>query len=575
MRRLPVCFLFISFWMRVNYCAAQEQQGAAIPWTTYEAEQMHTNGIVLKAAYTPFRVETESSGQQAVSLTARGQFVEFTAKARANSIVIRYSLPDSKSGSGLEGFLGILINGKAVQRCKLSSRYTWLYGKYPFTNDPSAGSPRHFYDEIRIKELTVKKGDVIRLVWEGDRNAAADYCIIDLADLEQIPAALEAPANTLLITDKRFRDGDSGADYTTAFRKCIAVAAETGQTVWIPAGKFIISGDIRLPAHISIQGAGMWYTELLGDTAKYAAADHRIRLIGDGDSIHLSDFSIEGALNYRSDKEPNDGIVGAFGTGSVISRIWVEHTKVGMWVENSKHLTITGCRMRNTIADGINFCVGMAYSTIDNCAARGTGDDGFAIWPAVFSKQVNTPGHNLITHCTAQLPFLANGAAIYGGESNAITYCTFSDISQGSAVLISTTFPTENKARGVNNNFTGTTLVKACTIKTSGGFDHEWGWRGAIEICLDKRSVTGLTIEEVKIEQGLSNAISVVAKDAAGQVGMLENALLENVAVKGYSKAVAGRYALFIDAKARGSLLIRSSVIPDKQNNAEGFVITR
>lgn len=561
MKRLPVFSLLLSFLLINLCCIAQEPPGACILWTTYEAEQMQTNGIVLQAAYDPFRVETESSGQGAVKLQAGGQYVAFIAAAKANSVIVRYSLPDSKTGGGLYSWLGIKVNEKQVARCQLHSRNTWLYGKYPFSNNPADGKPRHFYDELRVKDLFVEKGDTLQLVWEAQGDGEARYCIIDLIDLEQAPAATTPPAGALWLTDKRFTGDSVVTDFTVALRKCIAAAVVTGKTVWIPAGNYIITGDIRLPAHITINGAGMWHTTLVGNERLYTAADRRVRLIGTGDSIHLADFSLLGSLDYRNDTEPNDGITGTFGYHSTIENIWVEHTKVGMWVENSNGLVVRGCRLRNTIADGINFCVGMAYSTMENCTARGTGDDGFAIWPAVFSKQVFVPGHNLISHCTAQLPFLANGVAVYGGESNVVKNCSFTDITQGAAVLVSTTFPTASKTTGVNNNFTGTTVIENCVIKNSGGFDHEWGWRGAIEICLDRRSITGIAIKNVVIDQSLSDAISIVAKNDNGEPGHLQNAHLEAVHVNGYGIAVAGKHALSATDEANGSLSIQSSFI--------------
>ena len=104
----------------------------------------------------------------------------------------------------------------------------------------------------------------------------------------------------------------------------------------------------------------MWYSTLQGKETLYADASRRVRLKGTGSNIHLSDFAIIGKLTYRNDSEPNDGIVGSYGTNSTISHLWIEHTKVGMGIENSKNLVIDGCCMRNTKADGINFCVGMA-----------------------------------------------------------------------------------------------------------------------------------------------------------------------------------------------------------------------
>jgi hypothetical protein len=67
--------------------------------------------------------------------------------------------------------------------------------------------------------------------------------------------------------------------------------------------------------------------------------------------LHLADFAILGKLNYSADNEPNDGLGESFGVGSTISRIWIEHTKVGMWPVNSSGVLIQDCRIRNTIAD--------------------------------------------------------------------------------------------------------------------------------------------------------------------------------------------------------------------------------
>ncbi len=70
--------------------------GADIPWATYEAEAMKTNGIILGPQYTAHLLETESSGQKCVKLADAGGFVEFSAAAEANAMVVRFSLPDSE-----------------------------------------------------------------------------------------------------------------------------------------------------------------------------------------------------------------------------------------------------------------------------------------------------------------------------------------------------------------------------------------------------------------------------------------------------------------------------------------------
>lgn len=554
MMDIKVHFAFWVMMIGSLFCTAQEKPGAAISWITVEAETMKTNGIVLGPAYEPYRVETESSGQRCVKLQNKGQWVEFVAPAKANSMVIRVSVPDNNQGGGMHTTLGIYQNGQQVSQQSVSSKYTMLYGKYPFTNDPKAGKPRNFYDEIRLTGLRLSKGDVIRIQRDDRTGDDAGYCIIDLADMEEIPATGKAPDSSLSIADKVFKDSNTGNDYTEAFRKCIARAAATGKSVWIPEGTYQISGDILLPSNVVIQGAGMWYSTLMGNEEAYGDAGKRVRFKGNGSNIHLSDFAIVGKLNYRNDNEPNDGIVGSFGVNSTISRIWVEHTKVGVWVENSQNLTVEGCRLRNTIADGINFCVGMSQSTMRNCTARGTGDDCFAMWPATFLKQEYTPGHNLITHCTGQLPFLANGAAIYGGESNQVKDCLFADITPGSAILISTTFPTENKEKGINNNFSGTTLVDNCLIRTSGGFDHTWDWRAAVQVCLDRRDISGLEFSNLRIENSLSDGISIIANNEDGQIGVLSNAVFKYINVRGYGLGVDCKHEFWIQDEVHGNL---------------------
>ena len=176
-------FALIMF-LGISLCSAESFRGADIPWTTYEAEDMTNTGTTLGPKYDPYLIETESSGQKCVKLDATGQFVEFAAQSPANAIVVRYSLPDAPGGGGLNSTISLFQNGKFVQKLPVTSRYSWLYGKYPFTNDPKAGKPRNFYNEVRLKDLSIARGDVLRL--QKDNDDHAPYCIIDLVDLENV-----------------------------------------------------------------------------------------------------------------------------------------------------------------------------------------------------------------------------------------------------------------------------------------------------------------------------------------------------------------------------------------------------
>jgi len=559
---------FISFLARAGV-------GADTPWTTYEAEDMKTTGTVLGPKYAPYLVETESSGQKCVKMGNPGEYVEFTAQSSASAMVVRYNLPDAPAGGGVDSSLNLYQNGKLLKTLPITSRYSWLYGGYPFTNDPKDGKPRNFYNEFRLKDLVIAKGDVIRLEKTDD---GVDYCIVDLVDLEAVPAPAAVPQNSLSIAQFG-ADGTGQTDDTEALRKCLAESVRQGKSVWVPSGIYKLTGDIILPSNAVIQGAGMWYTTFFGDRELYRQADRRVRFKLTGSNIHLADFAITGKLNYRNDSEPNDGVMGAGCDHCTISRVWVEHTKVGMWFYNSTHMVVEGCRLRDTLADGINLCVGAHDVVVDNCSTRGTGDDCFAMWPTPsdqgFVEQEPLPGHNVFRHCTGQLPFLANGGAIYGGADNRMEDCLFTDISPGCGILLSTTFPTADADRKIDNNFSGTTVVRNCDLIRCGGFDHDWAWRPAFVLCLDRRSMSGIDIQNVNIQDSISDGFGIVAPGSSKGQGTLSNVHLDNVKISRYGIGAESRHAMWVREDAQGGLTVVNSSIPDISNNSTNFTIVK
>ena len=549
--------------------------GADLPWSTYEAEAMKTTGTVLGPKYAPHTVENESSGQRCVQLAAKGDYLEFTATQAANALVFRYSLPDAPEGGGVKSGLNLYVNGKLVRTLALTSRYTHLYGNYPFTNRPADGKPRNFYDELRVKGLALAANDVVRVQKCADGDPGV---IVDLVDLENVAAPGTAPANALSVRDFG-AVGDGLADDTAALRAAVAAAQQQpGKVLWVPAGDYKITGDIVLTAAVTIQGAGMWHTTFVGDEELYGQAARRVRFKLAGTGIKLADFAITGRLNYRNDDEANDGLVGAGCVDSTVSRVWVEHTKAGAWIYNGTRLRLEGCRFRNLIADGVNLCVSTNNSVIENCTARGTGDDCFAIWPVAADQGYDghgiRPGNNVIRRCTGSLPFLANGAAVYGGEDNRVEDCLFTDISTGCGVLISTTFPTSDEARKIDNNFSGTTVVRDVDLVRCGGWDHSWGWRGSFQLCLDRRSISGLAISNVTIRDSISSGLTVVAPGSAKGQGTLAATRLERVTITKSGLGDPKAQGLWIRQDAVGSLELVDCHIDGIKNESANFSIS-
>jgi len=295
----PLRSLGIILFLGASLHLVRADPGANVPWITYEAENMTINGgtiigppaqVANLNATVLNTIQMEASGGQAVELTGTGQYVELTAQAPANSIVVRYCVPDTANGVGTNYTISLYTNGIFAQKLPVTSMYSWRYGAYPFSNTPSQGKPRNFFDEVRLIGLTINTGDKVRI--QEDANDTAAFYVIDLVDLENVAAPLTAPANSLDVTQPPYNAvGDGVTDDTTALQNCISDASSAGQIVWIPPGNYVITAFIALFSNTTIQGAGMWYTTLLGNASLYnTSTTKRVALYGLGSNIHISDL---------------------------------------------------------------------------------------------------------------------------------------------------------------------------------------------------------------------------------------------------------------------------------------------
>jgi hypothetical protein len=209
----------------------------------------------------------------------------------------------------------------------------------------------------------------------------------------------------------------------------------------------------------------------------------------------------------------------------------------------------------------------------------GAGDDCFAVWPTVsdqgFSEETPRPGNNLIRRCTGELPFLANGGALYGGHGNRIEDCLFRDISAGCGILISTTFPTSNPDGTIDNNFSGLTTVQNCRLLRCGGYDHGWTWRGAFELCVDRRSICGVRINHVRIDDSISDGLRVVETNVRPEMRALFDTRLKDVSVTTVGLGKSGSHGLTVTSTTQGGLTLVHCALADIQNSATQFRIAR
>jgi hypothetical protein len=430
-------------------------RGATVGFTEYEAEDAATNGSVLGMNRTAGTLAGEASGRRAVQLTGAGKYVEFTLTRPANAIDVRYSLPDSPTGTGITAPIALYLNGAKNRDLTLTSKYSWYYGSYPFTNNPGDGKQHHLYDETRaLLGSTLAAGTKVRLQVD---NAAASSYTIDLADFEQVGPAASRPANSLSVADYG-ADPNGAAEASNAFDAAISAARSQGKEVWIPPGTFTINRHIIVD-NVTVRGAGPWYSVLHGNG---------VGLYGNyapnpSGNVKLYDFAILGEVQERNDGAQVNGVGGALGGGSVVQNLWIQHTKVGLWLDGPfDGLTIRDNRILDQTADGLNLHNGISHVTVTNNFVRNAGDDGLAMW-----SDQNADHDNVFSFNTIVAPILANNIAIYGGRDNSVTDNVVSETqTQGGGLHVGNRFNSVPLA--------GTTTLARNTTLRAGVLDPNW-----------------------------------------------------------------------------------------------------
>ncbi len=472
--------------------------GASLPYAEVQAENSATNGSVIGPSYTQGQLADEASGRKAVTLTS-GQSVTFTSPVATNSIDFRYSIPDTSSGSVYTAPLSLYINGTKQTDFTLTNAYSWYYGSYPFTNTPGS-NPHHFYDEVhRLFSTTYQAGTTFKL--QVDSEDTASSYTIDFADFEQVGAALTQPSGSVSVTSEG-ADPSGVNDSTNAFNAAIS-AAGAGGTVWIPPGSYNVPGHISVN-NVTIAGAGMWYSTITGAAPGFYGNSAP----NPSTNVHLQNFAISGNVQDRCDSCQVNGIGGAM-SNSTVSNIWIEHMKVGAWMDGPMSgLTFSGMRIRNTTADGINFHGGVTNSTVTNSDIRNTGDDGIATWA---DSSIGADANDTISNNTVQLQQLANGIAIYGGHDNTVSGNLVVDtgITQGGGIQVGQRF---------SSTPVGTTTIQNNTMIRDGDLDPNWQFGvGALWFDGSQGAITGpINVTNALIEQSPYEAIQWVEGTVSG-----------------------------------------------------------
>lgn len=472
-------------------------RGAAVPFVELEAERAVTNGSVIGPDSSYATLPAEASGRQAVTLDAVGEYVEFTLTEPASAVTVRHSVPDNAQGTGITAPVDVIADGRELAELSFTSKYGWYYGSFPWTNTPG-DNPHHFYDEARtLFGTTLPAGAKVRI--QVSSTSEASSFTVDLADFEQVPDPIARPDGSLSVVDFG-ADPAGGSDATAAFQAAVDAGARQGAEVWIPQGEYLLYDHVIVDK-VTLRGAGPWYSVLGG-----RHPDDRSKAVGiygeyaaDGAAstdVSLRDFAIIGEITERVDNDQVNAIGGSM-TDSTVDNVWLQRTKVGAWMDGPMdNFSITGSRILNQTADGVNFHKGVTNSRVENTFVRNTGDDGLAMWAESQPNRANS-----FTDNTVVAPILANNIAVYGGEDITVSGNVVAEsVMNGGGIHVGNRFPGVDPGNGTDVR--GTFTIAGNTVIRGGNADNGWPfpvgaiWFDARNSPIDKATikVTGTDI---------------------------------------------------------------------------------
>ena len=466
--------------------AADDQYGATVPYTRYEAEEAsRSDGTTLERSDDIESTAIEASGQSYVALNDKNSSVDFTASTAANALDLRFTLPDHASGR-----VDVRVNNETVATLDLSSETAWQYvGGDHVYDEPGDGRKARFrFDEVHmLLGRQVEKDDHIQIVKVGDDQNAYG---IDFIELEQAAPAIERPEGAVSIADyNSAKPGDGVADDDALISAMDAAANTSSKVVYLPAGTWEFSRKIGIDhPGLTFQGTGLWYTNI------FFTSDQRegggIVFNPGASNETLTDFSMSSNLKSRfGEGAQYKGFAGAAGVNTRVANVWVEHFECGFWMGDYREhkfmtytdgMVIENSRIRNNFADGVNFVQGTKNSTVRNSSVRGNGDDSLASWASNDLRSrsdADASKFNSFIGNTIELGWRAGGIGLFGGEGHVVKDNLIVNNFSGAGIRISTVF----EGRNFTYNHAGMTITHNKLVRTGTTDDFYGKKRGAID----------------------------------------------------------------------------------------------
>lgn len=466
--------------------------GAGLPWTSYDEDNTKTlSGSVtqVSSSYEQGSVSVASEAQKraCLSLDATGSAIQWQLSSTANVLNLRYSVTDGQNGT-ITLKITPQTGSPYTTKVSVTSALAWVYfdsqaNEYDAQAADGSLQPYKRFNDVRIKlPSTYQAGDLLEIRRDSGDNVQT---WIDVVEAETSTASPPSDLSFYLNAKTGYgAKGDGVTDDTTALKTCITAAVAANKGIYLPAGTYKVSTSLSLPTGTTIQGDGMWWTEIFFSSPAKGGGG----FVSNGSNTKVRDLYVRGSQTSRS-AGGYSAFGGWWGSGSFIENVWAEQTDTGAWIgdyTSSAKLTdglmIRNCRFRNTFADGVNCAQGTLNTVVENCHIRGVGDDGLASWSSGFNTGYPMCRNQQFRYNTIECVYRAGGIGFFGGQGHKAHHNLIRDQVAGPGIRLNTVFMYSGTTQ-IGHGF-GTERIKIYdnTLRRTGNLGLYGETPGAVEL---------------------------------------------------------------------------------------------
>lgn len=480
--------------------------GATVPYVRYDSQKASLGGgatLKTSAMMDRFNIASQASEHSYVELPGNGASAEWTvhviedANVVGRGVTMRFTMPDTGDGMGQKGSLDVYVNGNKVKTVDLNSYWMWQYFASGNPSDaPDGGVGCFAFDEVHfLLDEPLKEGDRIKIQSSGANGLTYG---VDFLEIEEVANPIGRPSGAVSVTDFGACP-DDGKDDLAAFVAAVKAADAGSKVVYIPKGTWHLSGMWNIYCKdVKITGAGIWYTNIQftsdkafgggisGGNGSNGGADGYCK------NLEFCHMYINSNLRSRYNQMAvYKCFMDVFSDGSVIHDVWEEHFETGFWfgdyngaMDYSDGVKVINCRIRNNLADGVNFCQGTSNAAVYNCSIRNNGDDGLACWNNSYMNAKDEE-NNVFAYNTIEFIWRAGGIALYGGSGHHVYNNYICDMFMAAGIHLNTTFDGYKFSNNKGITFENNILVRCGTNADSWNEDL-----AAIDLKQDVKNIT-------------------------------------------------------------------------------------